>query len=101
MVLLLDESAQARAILIELLEQDADIISRIKDSQVLSAVEASYGHIKGIFKDEPAIVPAVYVKNCLRVIIIDSSYYVFLPRNNTEEHGNRPRIILEKKGRSG
>lgn len=47
-----------RWLAIKLLEQDSDIIAKIKSKEILDAAAASTGHIKSIFRDEPEIIVA-------------------------------------------
>jgi len=48
----------SRWLAIKLLEQDSDITAKIHNKEVLDVVEASIGHLKDIFGDEPQIVMA-------------------------------------------
>lgn len=54
----LAEKYGARWLAIKLLEQDNELISRVKNRDVLAAVTASIAHLKDIFGDEPELVIA-------------------------------------------
>jgi ferrous iron transport protein B len=48
----------ARWLAVKLLEQDSEIVSKIKDNSVISATAESIEHLKNIFRDEPEIMIA-------------------------------------------
>jgi len=48
----------ARWVAVKLLEQDDDIVAKIRDRAILDMVERSVGHLRDIFGDEPEIVMA-------------------------------------------
>ncbi len=48
----------ARWLAVKLLEQDIEVVSKIKDNSVIEAAAKSIGHLKNIFHDEPEIVIA-------------------------------------------
>ena len=48
----------ARWIAVKLLEQDEDIIAKVKNTETLRTVEQSMVHLRGIFGDDPEIVMA-------------------------------------------
>jgi len=54
----LAEKYGPRWLAIKLLEQDSDVISKVRSQEVLNGVTRSVGHLKGIFGDEPEIVMA-------------------------------------------